>query len=466
MSQEPSKDDATKEKHSKQWQVLFVLSVWLLFLVMVFLAVSLYRLTEPAPELEQGGAAESHAQILEQARLLVKQELASLEAQVSAQQEVAYHLQSLPASTDQKLGALHQQILAQQATMQRLKQTSEQSSSGGDNVRAMIAESQREAAKVKQVQTDVLNQIKTDQEKLSTLSDKVHRLESMGPAQAEQCSGSDPTEVTAAVNRQSRKIDELEASLYRANMDIKDAVKTELLENSFSEAQLPSSPEAMVETAEEHLQAWVQDVVDSQVGDKQCANRSEVEEMMQGAVNRFEADRVGLPDLAVRTAGGKIISARGLTSPSYTPQGALISTHFWHLLGMENGVGPPEDVITQDTSVGRCWAFSGSSGRVTIQLSRPAQVTAVSLEHVPKVVALDVSSAPKKFRVWGLESIEDGNGTLLGTFEYSFEDGSSSIQTFKTMDLHKQLNLVMLEVLSNHGNGDYTCIYRFRVHGQ
>eukprot|EP00638_Chattonella_subsalsa_P005366 CAMPEP_0117774968 /NCGR_PEP_ID=MMETSP0947-20121206/26845_1 /TAXON_ID=44440 /ORGANISM="Chattonella subsalsa, Strain CCMP2191" /LENGTH=426 /DNA_ID=CAMNT_0005601559 /DNA_START=25 /DNA_END=1304 /DNA_ORIENTATION=- len=401
MSQEPSKDDATKEKHSKQWQVLFVLSVWLLFLVMVFLAVSLYRLTEPAPELEQGGAAESHAQILEQARLLVKQELASLEAQVSAQQEVAYHLQSLPASTDQKLGALHQQILAQQATMQRLKQTSEQSSSGGDNVRAMIAESQREAAKVKQVQTDVLNQIKTDQE----------------------CSGSDPTEVTAAVNRQSRKIDELEASLYRANMDIKDAVKTELLENSFSEAQLPSSPEAMVETAEEHLQAWVQDVVDSQVGDKQCANRSEVEEMMQGAVNRFEADRVGLPDLAVRTAGGKIISARGLTSPSYTPQGALISTHFWHLLGMENGVGPPEDVITQDTSVGRCWAFSGSRGRVTIQLSRPAQVTAVSLEHVPKVVALDVSSAPKKFRVWGLESIEDGNGTLLGTFEYSFEDG-------------------------------------------
>ena len=40
---------------------------------------------------------------------------------------------------------------------------------------------------------------------------------------------------------------------------------------------------------------------------------------------------------------------------------------------------------------------------------------------------------------------------------------ASTVQTFETAPT--KVSAVTLRVRSNHGHADYTCVYRFRVHG-
>lgn len=56
--------------------------------------------------------------------------------------------------------------------------------------------------------------------------------------------------------------------------------------------------------------------------------------------------------------------------------------------------------------------------------------------------------------------------SLLTEFTYDLE--KSNAQTFNVLDSAAAtgiINTVRLDVVSNHGNLAYTCIYRFRVHG-
>ncbi|MEQ2200796.1 hypothetical protein XENOCAPTIV_003239, partial [Xenoophorus captivus] len=67
-------------------------------------------------------------------------------------------------------------------------------------------------------------------------------------------------------------------------------------------------------------------------------------------------------------------------------------------------------------------------------------------------------------RIKGLKN-DTEEGTLLGTFTYD-ENGESS-QTFKLHNPSDALyRCVELRVLSNWGHVEYTCLYRFRVHGR
>lgn len=51
---------------------------------------------------------------------------------------------------------------------------------------------------------------------------------------------------------------------------------------------------------------------------------------------------------------------------------------------------------------GECWAFSGSRGKVEIELAHVAQITQVTLEHIPTSAALTgvIDTAPKHFNVF------------------------------------------------------------------
>ncbi|KAJ8457606.1 hypothetical protein ONZ51_g11426 [Trametes cubensis] len=194
------------------------------------------------------------------------------------------------------------------------------------------------------------------------------------------------------------------------------------------------------------------------------------------------------PDYALRANGGRIVSS--LTS---SPKG-LRST-------LPIPTPEPEVVIDEDMSIGRCWttAVSGQLGISTSVLIHPRNIT---IDHIPRQIALDIDRAPRHMVLWGvidgLSNIQrfcslltdgpeaevllergprgqtypplTGNHAFiaLATFEYdiSLESPTQTFAVFKvvaTSDM--DFGIFVLEVLDNWGAQD-TCLYRVRIHGE
>lgn len=63
----------------------------------------------------------------------------------------------------------------------------------------------------------------------------------------------------------------------------------------------------------------------------------------------------------------------------------------------------------------------------------------------------------------GLKGPNDHDHVLLGKFQYDIE--GPTIQIFPVEERQQSFQYVEFRVHSNHGNEDYTCVYRLRVHG-
>lgn len=129
-------------------------------------------------------------------------------------------------------------------------------------------------------------------------------------------------------------------------------------------------------------------------------------------------------------------------------------------------VNNPRAVINPDSMPGQCWAFKGSQGYIVIKLAGPVNPTGFTLEHIPRSLSPsgDIGSAPRQFEVWGLMS-ENDEGVQLGIFEYS--QYGEPLQYFSVQAANEEyFPLIELKINSNHGNLQYTCVYRFRVHGK
>ncbi|KAJ3430975.1 klaroid isoform a-related [Anaeramoeba flamelloides] len=120
---------------------------------------------------------------------------------------------------------------------------------------------------------------------------------------------------------------------------------------------------------------------------------------------------------------------------------------------------------------GKCWAFSGNSGQIVIELNQPTIVTKITIGHIIKEKAKSQSlkSAPKHFTVWGYQDQKDvlssyQIGVLLGTFFYD-TNLNTPYQTFQTLnsEWNSQFKVIKFQFLSNYDH-DYTCIYRIAIH--
>uniref|UniRef100_A0A671Y319 SUN domain-containing protein n=1 Tax=Sparus aurata TaxID=8175 RepID=A0A671Y319_SPAAU len=152
----------------------------------------------------------------------------------------------------------------------------------------------------------------------------------------------------------------------------------------------------------------------------------DVHVIVQNALRLFSQDRTGLADYALES-GGQKLRARTCIS----------------------------DLLVL-----------GSKGFLVIRLSMRILPTAFSLEHIPKSLAPSgtLRSAPRDFSVYVRETRQQKcafwiqeRGELLGTYTYD-EDGEA-LQTYSNREVRA------VQVLSNWGHPDYTCMYRFRVHG-
>nr|CAI5857224.1 unnamed protein product [Callosobruchus analis] len=219
---------------------------------------------------------------------------------------------------------------------------------------------------------------------------------------------------------------------------------------------------------------------------------------IEAALETFSSDRTGRADYALEASGKRILTLRchyiilevvgdwlipielnGVEGSvkmyyGFIPGGRILSL----LHGTENferaktlfgitlceGTHGPDAMLHADMSPGHCWAIKGSQGGAVIKLLGRVKVDAVTVEHISKNISPtgEVTSAPKEFVVLGMRNAKD-RGVRLGTFTY--EAGGRLVQTFPISNDY-YFEYIQLEVLSNHGNPEYTCIYRFRVHGE
>ncbi|KAM9173062.1 SUN domain-containing protein 2 isoform 1-T2 [Pangshura tecta] len=180
------------------------------------------------------------------------------------------------------------------------------------------------------------------------------------------------------------------------------------------------------------------------------------------ALKRYSEDRTGMVDYALESGGASVISTR--CSETYETKTALLSLFGIPLWYHSQS---PRVILQPDVNPGNCWAFRGSQGFAVIRLSSHIRPTAVTLEHVPKALSPrdTIPSAPKEFAIFGLDEEGQQEGVVLGQFTYD-QDGDP-IQTFRLEGEDVgTFQVVELRILSNWGHPEYTCIYRFRVHGE
>ncbi|XP_021575493.2 SUN domain-containing protein 1 isoform X9 [Ictidomys tridecemlineatus] len=188
----------------------------------------------------------------------------------------------------------------------------------------------------------------------------------------------------------------------------------------------------------------------------------QVRVLVNKALKLYSQDKTGMVDFALESGGGSILSTR--CSETYETKTALLSLFGIPLWYFSQS---PRVVIQPDIYPGNCWAFKGSQGYLVVRLSMKIHPTIFTVEHIPKTLSPtgNISSAPKDFAVYGLENEYQEEGQPLGQFTYDQE--GESLQMFHAPERpDKAFQILELRILSNWGHPEYTCLYRFRVHGE
>lgn len=234
-----------------------------------------------------------------------------------------------------------------------------------------------------------------------------------------------------------------------------------------------------------------------------------ISSLVDGALIKYSKDVLARPDYALGTSGGRVIPS--LTSATFQAQPLGLHSKLlgWVTGASSNSGRSPATALHPYNSPGYCWPFAGAQGQLGILLSRRIIPSDITIEHVSQDVALDglVSSAPRDFELWGIvegredieklkewrdsemarkrQAAEAGSAEdeeaeeatslpltpqhlLLSTGTYDIAS-SSPLQTFPVASSARQLGIpvgvVVLKILSNHGEDAYTCLYRVRVGG-
>ncbi|VDK76151.1 unnamed protein product [Onchocerca ochengi] len=187
-----------------------------------------------------------------------------------------------------------------------------------------------------------------------------------------------------------------------------------------------------------------------------------IKKMITDALDMYDADKTGKVDYALESSGASIVSTR-CTEP-YKENSRLESIFgipLWY-----SSYSPRAVIQHRPLAAGECWAFRGK-GYLTIKLSHPIYVTEVSYEHLHSTLHPDgvLRSAPKLFQIYSYKAVDDlKSKSLLGQYEYDIK--GRALQTFHVQsDFNTPVSIVELVVQSNW-DSDYTCLYRFRVHGR
>merc|ERR1712083_1274821 len=175
-------------------------------------------------------------------------------------------------------------------------------------------------------------------------------------------------------------------------------------------------------------------------------SREEVFKIVKNALIQYDADKTGLFDYALETAGGSVISTR--CTETFVQKTAMYSIFGIPIWYPSNN---PRTIIQPGVQPGECWAFKGSSGYIVIQLSEPIVPTRFSMEHISKSMSPSgkIDSAPKDFEVYGLRHEKDTQPVKLG--EYFYSQDKDPLQFYEVQNATSEaFPFIELDVMSNH----------------
>ena len=206
------------------------------------------------------------------------------------------------------------------------------------------------------------------------------------------------------------------------------------------------------------------------------------------ALEHFAADRTSQVDYALASSGGRIV-AHSPTHRAALSSSSVVSPLLALFTSRHLPEVPADALLDADMSVGHCWPMERQRGSVLIGLRERVRISGMSLQHASVNVLPDGgASMPRLVRISGVddehvdeakrqvrggeEQSESGEaqvGSVLGEFEYE-RDGRQvqhwSVGSAGGGKSGRGYQFVRLDVLSNYGNSNYTCIYRVRVHGE
>jgi len=167
-------------------------------------------------------------------------------------------------------------------------------------------------------------------------------------------------------------------------------------------------------------------------------------------------------DFACAGHGGTIEMA--MTSDTYRPSIPFsIKSLFYPFVSPVKG---PQTVVSPTiVTPGDCWPMNSTHGFVTIKLAIPINVTSISYHHIEYSRILDIKSTPQNIKMYGLNEASDLK-TMLGSFKYDIKSAPGGIQEFKLQKPSPIFRYIQFEIDGNYGNQQYTCLYRFGVHGE
>ena len=235
-----------------------------------------------------------------------------------------------------------------------------------------------------------------------------------------------------------------------------------------------------------------------------------IHQMIDSATSNWSKDILARPDFALHSAGAHIIPSLTSATYSISPEG-IVSKAVGFVTGSGYASGlSPINALHPHNYAGRCWPFEGSEGQLGVKLARRTYISDITIDHVAKEVAFDLRSTPRQMEVWGLvegqenlakvvgwladrqrrrsDAVESGHpldpkdedwefpkhlpkdAQYIRVSKFLYDVHSTrNIQTFpvdsEVRALGVDFGVVVLVVKSNWGREEYTCLYRFRVHG-
>lgn len=160
-------------------------------------------------------------------------------------------------------------------------------------------------------------------------------------------------------------------------------------------------------------------------------------------------------DYALPMNGARVI--KSLTSPTFCSAPKVLQ-----VVGIGSCGKDPINALISDFTLGNCWSFAGSLGQLVIQLGKKIAASSFSIEHIAPESCFSVSSAPKQVQIFSMDSISAPAPPIF-LAEIVFDPALGRAQNFASTIQPAPTEFLLVKILSNHGNRDFTCLYKFGV---